>query len=131
MSLLLDIFGLQEPAHDQKEGLNPCLIPQSLPYSPIPALFPDPCSASTYPTQILKPDLSILRTPLYPCTAKSNSNTKLRTLLFPLGNVRDSVTKQQLAKYVMAADSYANETKKIPKTGQKAKPIFNKRIYTL
>lgn len=85
----------------------------------IPALFPNPWSASAYPSQILKPDLSILRTPLHPGTAKSNPNTKPRTLLFPLGNVRDSVTEQQLAKYILAAESYANQTKKIPKTGQK------------
>lgn len=30
MSLLLDLFGLQEQALDQKEGLNACFIPQAL-----------------------------------------------------------------------------------------------------
>lgn len=30
MSLLLDRFGLQEQAHDWKQGLNPCRIPQFL-----------------------------------------------------------------------------------------------------
>lgn len=85
MSLLLDLFGFEEQAHDCKQGLNP-------------ALFPSPWSASAHPTQILKPDLSILMSPLHPGKMKSIPNTKPRTLLFPLGNVRDGVTKQQLAK---------------------------------